>query len=232
MPEDTRFATKPQLAKKMLERTFLAGVWAAFVTADEAYGKDSKLRLFLEEREQPYVLAVACNQYVWAGSSQSRVDALANALPPSAWQRLSCGAGSKGERFYDWAFQAINHPYDPTWQRFLLVRRSISDPSELAYYLCFAPADTRLAKLVSIAGSRWSIEVGLEAAKVEGGLDEYEVRSWHGWYRHITLSLLAHAFLAVLRCAGLSTPEQKGAMDQPDTRSLSSFKQKRGLCCP
>ena len=232
VPEDTVFATKPQLAKKMLERTFLAGVWASFVTADEAYGKDSKLRLFLEEKQQPYVLAVACNQYVWVGYSQGRVDALAKALPSTAWQRLSCGAGSKGERLYDWGVQAINGPQDSTWQRWVLVRRSLSDPSELAYYLCFAPADTPLAKLVSVAGSRWSIEVGFEAGKGEVGLDEYEVRSWHGWYRHITLSLLAHAFLCVVRSAGLPPPDQKGAMERPDKSSLSDFKHKRGLCCP
>ena len=232
VPEDTVFATKPQLAKTMLARTFEAGVSAAFVTADEAYGKDSKLRLFLEERQQPYVLAVACNQHVCVDFSQVRVDALVKALPQTAWQRLSCGAGSKGERLYDWAVQTINPPYAPDWQRWVLVRRSLSDPSELAYYLCFAPVDTPLSKLVSVAGSRWSIEVGFETAKGEVGLDQYEVRSWHGWYRHITLSLLAHAFLAVIRSAGLPLPDQKGAMERPDRESLRDFKQKRGLCCP
>lgn len=231
VPEDVGFATKPELAKKMLERTFLAGVSVSFVTADETYGKDSKLRLFLEERKQPYVLAVACNQYVWVDYSQRRVDALAQAWPPTAWQRLSCGAGRKGERLYDWGVQTINSPYGTAWQRFVLVRRSLSDPTERAYYLCFAPADTPLEKLVRVAGSRWSIEVGLEAAKGEVGLDEYEVRSWHGWYRHITLSLLAHAFLCVLRAAGLTPPDKKGAMDRSDSPSLSGFKQKRGLCC-
>jgi SRSO17 transposase len=232
VPEEVAFATKPELAKKMLERTFLAGVSASFVTADEVYGKDSKLRLFLEERNQPYVLAVACNQYVWAGFSQMRVDALASVLAPRAWQRLSCGAGSKGDRLYDWAVQAINGPPTPDWQRWVLVRRSISDPSELAYYLCFAPAGTPLATLVGVAGSRWSIEVGFEAAKGEVGLDEYEVRSWHGWYRHITLSLLAHAFLCVVRSAGLTLADKKGAMKRSDRSCLSRFKHKRGLCCP
>lgn len=231
VPEDTVFATKPQLAKQMLEHTFLAGFSAWFVTADEAYGKDSKLRLFLEERQQSYVLAVACNQHVFVDFSQLRVDALVKALPPTAWQRLSCGAGSKGERLYDWAVQIINSPYGSAWQRWMLVRRSISDPSDLAYYLCFAPTDTPLTTLVSVAGSRWSIEVGFESAKGEVGLDEYEVRSWHGWYRHITLSLLAHAFLCVVRSAGLSLPDQKGALKQPDRPSLRDFKQKRGLCC-
>jgi SRSO17 transposase len=232
VPEEVVFATKPELAGKMLERAFLAGVSVGFVTADETYGKDSKLRLFLEERKQPYVLAVPCNQYVWAGYSQRRVDALATHWPPSAWHRLSCGAGSKGERFYDWALQRTNSLHAPAWQRLVLVRRSLSEPSELAYYLCFAPADTPLEKLVSVAGSRWSIEVGFEAAKGEVGLDEYEVRSWHGWYRHITLSLLAHAFLCVLRAAGLTPQEQKRATKRSDRSGLSGFKQKRGLCCP
>ena len=232
VPEDTLFATKPQLAKTMLERTFKAGVLASFVTADEAYGKDSKLRLFLEERQQPYVLAVACNQHVFVDFSQVRVDALVKALPPTVWQRLSCGAGSKGERLYDWAVQTIHGPQEAPWQRWMLVRRSLSDPSELAYYLCFAPAHTPLSTLVQVAGSRWSIEVGFECAKGEVGLDEYEVRSWHGWYRHVTLSLLAHAFLSVVRSAGLTPPDQKGALERPDRPSLTHFKQKRGLCCP
>lgn len=232
VPKDVCFATKPELAQKMLSRAFLSGISVGFVTADEVYGKAGKLRLFLEERKQPYVLAVACNQYVWVDTSQMRVDALSQALPPSAWQRLSCGAGSKGDRLYDWALKSINGPDAPAWQRFVLVRRSISDPSELAYYLCFAPADTPLGKLVGVAGCRWSIEVGFETAKGEVGLDDYEVRSWHGWYRHITLSLLAHAFLSVLRWAGFGPVAQKGGLKRSDSTSLSGFKQKRGLCCP
>ena len=231
-PEKVKFATKPQLAKKMLERAFAAGVSFAFVTADEVYGKDSKLRTFLEERPQPYVLAVACNQHVWTDFCQTRVDAVAAGLPEPAWRRLSCGEGSKGERLYDWALQEINGSQEPEWQRFVLVRRSISDPSDLAYYLCFAPAGTALERLVSVAGCRWSIEVGFEAAKGEVGLDEYEVRSWHGWYRHVTLSLLAHAFLCVLKAKGLTPAEKKGAVKRPaNMSSLNAFKQKRGLCC-
>jgi SRSO17 transposase len=232
VPKEVSFATKPELAQKMLERAFLAGISVGFVTADEVYGKSGKLRLFLEERKQPYVLAVPCNQYVWVGTCQMRVDALSQTLPQNTWQRLSCGAGSKGERFYDWALQPTNSLHAPAWQRFVLVRRSISDPSELAYYLCFAPADTPLAKLVSVAGCRWSIEVGFETAKGEVGLDDYEVRSWHGWYRHITLSLLAHAYLSVLRSSGLRPMVEKGGMQRSDSTSLREFKQKRGLCLP
>ena len=231
VPEETTFATKSELARTMLERAFVGGARCAFVTADEVYGKDSKLRLYLEEKAQPYVLAVGCNQYVWTDFSQRRVDALGAALPANAWQRLSCGTGSKGERFYEWAWQPINGAHDPPWQRFVLVRRSLSDPSDLAYYLCFAPASTPLQKLVEVAGARWSIEVGFEAAKGEVGLDEYEVRSWQGWYRHVTLSLLAHAFLSVLRASQPGAREKKGAIKRSVNSSLLAFKQKRGLRC-
>jgi SRSO17 transposase len=226
VPEEVEFATKPELARQMLERALDGGLCAPFVTADEVYGKNLKLRNFLQERKQSYVLATACNQYVGVGASQTTVEALASAFSATDWQRLCCGAGSKGERLYDWAQHPINGPQG---QCALLVRRSLHDVSDLAYYLCFAPVGTPLQTLVNVAGARWSIEAGFEAAKSEVGLDEYEVRSWQGWYRHITLSLLAYAFLSVVRAAQGESAPKKGAMERAGTSSLGAFKQQRGL---
>ncbi len=198
IPEGTPFATKIRLARVMLERAFAAGVPAAWVTGDEVYGSDWGLRRWLEEEGRPYVLAVRGNQYVWAGPRQATVSALAAALPKRAWHPITIAAGSKGPRRYAWAWVPINHDLGPKWQRWLLVRKSLDD-GELAYYLAAGPARTTLTRLAKTAGARWSIEGGFESAKQEVGLADYEVRSWTGWHRHVTLSLLAHAILAAVR---------------------------------
>ena len=90
------------------------------------------------------------------------------------------------------------------------MRRSVVDPTDVAYFVCFGPATTSLAELVRVAGTRWAIEECFEAAKQEVGLDEYEVRRWHGWYRHVTLSLLAHAYLCVTRRYAAEEGDEKG----------------------
>lgn len=199
VPEGTAFATKPGLARAMLERAFAAGVPAAWVTGDEVYGSDGGLRRWLESERRPYVLAVRANQHVWVGFRQSTVVALAKALPKRAWHTITIAAGSKGPRRYSWAWVPINHDLGPRWQRRLLVRRSLDDPEDLAYYITAGPRRTTLTRLAKTAGARWSIEGAFESGKQEVGLADYEVRSWTGWYRHITLSLLAHAVLAAVR---------------------------------
>lgn len=228
--EEIAFATKPQLAQQMLSRAFAAGVPATWVTGDSVYGGDLNLRAFLEEKRHAYVLAVACDERVDWEQGRIRVQTLANRLPASRWQTLSAGEGEKGPRFYHWACLRLDAPEQAGFCRWLLVRQSLSDPSERAYYIVFAPADTTLPSMVRTAGTRWCIEVGLEAAKGEVGLDEYEVRSFHGWYRHITLSLLAHAFLAVMRAQQIE-PAVKGGRTAP-RNCLRTFKRSRGLCCP
>ena len=199
IPEGTQFATKIRLARTMLERAFAAGVPAAWVTGDEVYGSDWGLRRWLEEEGRPYVLAVRGNPYVWAGARQARVAALAAALPKRAWHKVTIAAGSKGPRRYAWAWAEINHDLAPKWRRWLLVRKGLDGREEPAYYIAAGPARTTLTRLATTAGARWSIEGGFEAAKQEVGLADYEVRSWTGWHRHITLSLLAHAILAAVR---------------------------------
>jgi len=214
VPDAVPFATKPQLAQRMLSRARDAGVPAAWVTGDSVYGKDRRLRIWLEEQEQPFVLEVACNEPLWAaterGPAQVRADQLATQVPPERWERLSAGFGAKGPRLYDWARVPLFRWDWPGFEHWLLVRRSIANPEELAYYVVFAPAGTSLSELVRVAGSRWAIEECLESAKNEVGLDQYEVRRWEAWYRYITLSLLAHAYLSVLRARARLTGEKGG----------------------
>ena len=214
VPEEVKFATKPQLARVMLERARTAGVALAWVTADTVYGNDRRLREWLEENEQAYVLAVACTERVWVESSTGTCTApvkqVIAELPAEAWQRLSCGVGSKGLREYDWVWiELVSQQVG--WSRWLLVRRKLSDPLQLAYFMVFAPTGTSMPEAVRVAGARWSIESGFEITKNELGLDHYEVRCWRAWYRHVTLVLLAHAMLSVIPTQALVTVAQKGA---------------------
>jgi SRSO17 transposase len=201
IPQRVRFSTKGELAKEMLGRAFEAKVPARWVVADTVYGTARGLRGWLEERERSYVLAVPATQGVYHGGRQRQVRALAKLVPEEAWARLSAGRGSKGERLYDWACVSLPDPDTQKAERWLLVRRNIGDVAELAYYLAYGPKGTLPEELIRVAGRRWAIEDGFEAAKGEVGLDEYEVRKWEPWHRHITLCLLAHAYLAVLRSA-------------------------------
>ena len=200
IPEQVGFATKPELAMRMIARAIEAGVPAGWVTGDEVYGQHSGLRRMLEERGMPYVLAVPVNQRVIAIRDgrlvEERADGHATTLPAQAWRKISAGAGAKGPRLYHWARAAIR-PLEPKGGYWLLVRRSLADPSDLAYYLCHGPAQTPLRELVRAAGARWAIEETFQSAKGQVGLDQYQVRRYDSWYRHITLAMLAHAFLTI-----------------------------------
>jgi SRSO17 transposase len=209
VPAEVQFATKPELARQMLEGAFAAGVACAWVTGDSIYGGDRCLRLWLEEQGRWFVLGIAKNEPLWCEFEQKRADDWVATVPDDAWQRLSCGHGAKGPREYDWAWLPL-----PRWGQAadivhaLLVRRSLTD-GELAYFVVFAPADTPLQTLVTVAGMRWTIEECFELGKDEVGLDEYEVRHWTGWYRHITLSMWALAFLTVTRFQAAQTEQVK-----------------------
>lgn len=203
VPEVVGFATKGKLAREMLRRAFEAGVPARWVVADTVYGMSRGLRGWLEERECSYVLAITSSKSVYHEGHQRQVGKVARSLPEESWVRASAGNGTKGERLYDWA--CVRLPESGMYRegvlagRWLLMRRSIAEPEKVAHYLCYGPARTSVQELIGIAGRRWVIEDCFEAAKGEVGLDEYEVRKWDGWYRHITLCLLAHAYLAVVR---------------------------------
>jgi SRSO17 transposase len=231
IPEQARFATKPVLAKAMLGRALDAGIPAGWVAVGEAYGQDHKFRLYLEQRRLGYVVAVHKSQSVGAGigygNTGSRADAVTADAPEQAWKPLSAGDGVKGPRLYDWAMASLPpHPDDhlgapDAFQRWLLVRRSITDPDELAYYLCFGPAGTTIDELVRVVGARWAIQECFQAAKNEVGLDQYQVRRYDGWHRHITLAMLAHAYLAV---TAANAPKAHAAWSgSPQPRSAVSW---------
>jgi SRSO17 transposase len=199
VPEQVGFRTKPQLARVLLERALDAGVPAAWVTADEVYGGDPALRVWLEDRGVSYVLAVKGTEPLRTATQESATAVqLATRVAAEQWVAASAGHGAKGRRLYDWTHIQLAAPAAADGQRWLLVRRSRRD-GELAFYACFGPAETSLLGLVRVAGTRWVVEEGFQQAKTEVGLDHYEVRRWPGWCRHITLALLAHGFLVVTR---------------------------------
>src|SRR5215211_7562809 len=198
VPDQVGFATKPELARRMLERALDAGVPAGWVTADEVYGNSPALRGWLEGRQLPYVLAVKATEPLSPPSGSSAPAArLAVHVPPACWLRLSAGQGAKGRRWYGWARLPLSTIGAPCgWQRWLLVRRSLRT-GELAYYLCAGPAGLPLVALVRVAGSRWRVEEAFQASKGLCGLDQHQVRRWGSWYRWVTLAMLAYAFLVV-----------------------------------
>ncbi len=222
IPPEVTFATKPELAWRMLERTLDTGLPVAWVTGDTVYGSAQPLRASLETRKQPYALAVACKEHVEVQGTRRRVDQVARGLAREDWQELSAGMGSKGPRLFAWARIELAAPEINGWQRWLLVRRSLDEgakPAEMAYVLVFAPTGTSLEEMVEAFGARWTVEQCFEEAKGEVGLDEYEVRSWQGWYRHVTLSMLALVFLTALRANGEKDSLKKSLASLSQPRS-------------
>lgn len=194
VPADTVFTTKPMLAKQAILDALDAGIAAKWVTGDEVYGGDPKLRNALRDKQIGYVLAVACDHRIPAFNTSSRVDVIAAGVPAQSWQVLSAGVGAKGPRLYAWAWITIAGSDTYQW---LLIRRNMTT-GELAFYRCGSPARTTLAELVRVAGTRWTVEECFQAAKDQIGLDQYQVRGWTGWHRFITLAMLALAVLTVM----------------------------------
>lgn len=204
IPEEIEFATKPQLARYMIERAVNAQVPFKWVTGDEVYGDNPGFRTWLNDQGIYFVLALAKNQHFSPESGvKTTVEKLGEGLRPEDWHVLSAGDGAKGPRLYDWTRirlqEWIPGEVQTPCEYWLMLRRSLAD-GELAYYVCRVPPGTDLQKMAQVAGTRWTVEECFEAAKGQVGLDHYEVRNWHGWYRHITLAMLAHAYLTVL-CA-------------------------------
>ncbi len=219
----------------MLKGAFDAGVRPKWVVADEVYGKDGKFWWWLEEQyQQPYLLTVASTHSVFVGYQEHRVKALAQALSDEQWQRLSCGDGTKGERIYDWARIAVNCNNKHQMKRWILLRRNIEkphDPLSITYYQVHAPVDTTIEDMVFVAGQRWRIEECFANAKDKLGLSEYEVRSWKGWHRHMTLVMAAQAFLSVLRhhVEPIPVPQKNLPDDGRNLNSMAAFKAARRL---
>lgn len=202
VPRDIAFATKPAIACDLIASALDAGLPCAYVLGDAVYGSDRKLRRMLQGRGKPYVLAVRSNEFMRVGGKSlqgTNPEILADDLRSNDWFRHAAGEGAKGPRLYDWARVRLLWSRDPKWQHWLLIRRSLKDINERAYYICFAPAGTTIAELAGVAGLRWTIETCFEMAKDELGLDHCEARSWHAWHRHMSLVMTALAFLAKLR---------------------------------
>ena len=167
---------------------------------------------------------------MWRGAQPRRVNTLLASWPVEGWTRLSAGDGAKGPRGYDWRWVSLADPVDPAWRRWWLVRRRLSEPTELTAYVVFAPPPTTLEEVVRVAGSRWTVESGFEEAKGEVGLDQYEVRSWTAWYRHITLAMWALALLVIMRAGTIAVETFKKSRPLPQVVSpLAAFKARRGL---
>ena len=200
-----RFATKPALAARMITRAVQAGTPAAWVAGDEVYGADPHLRATIRGHGLGYVMQIAANRRVPTPAGALRVDQLPALLPPWVWQKRSAGTGSKGHRYYSWAWVAIGFEdtedtpdtaADQRGQHHVLIRRN-DTTGELAYHRCYSPRPVPLSTLVKVAGQRWRVEESFQAAKTLTGLDQHQVRRWTSWHRWTTLAMLAHAFLAV-----------------------------------
>lgn len=198
IPAGVQFATKVALAKGLLARAFAAGVPARWVVADCLYGRVHHFRSWLERQGRAHVVGVIPAHTVEQAGRRQRAQALAAHLPAVAWVRRSAGRGSQGERVFDWACVPLEEAAPAGMGRWLLVRRSLHDPDERAYYRAYGPAGTSAVELVRVAGRRWAVEEAFAQAKGEVGLDQYEVRQWTAWHRHSTLCLLAHAFLVAV----------------------------------
>jgi len=218
VPDEAAFATKPAIARAMLSEALDKGVPCAWVLADAVYGSDSKTRRMLEERQQPYVLSVRSNQTLRLLTEEGLLHTdpreMAGDLPADAWSALPAGEGAKGLRLYDWARIPLPYVVAPGFARYVLIRKSRSNPDAVSYYLVFAPAKTTLADLAGAAGLRWTIEECFQRAKDDLGLDHCEARSWHGWHRHMTLVMAAAAFLTKL-----SAELRRSAFGKPNERS-------------
>jgi SRSO17 transposase len=230
IPADRPFATKPALTVQMFERARAAHVSLAWVTGDSVYGDDPELRAWFEEHQQSYVLGISATHHVWLDGRRWSLKMLLPSLPSTGWSRLSAGAGSKGPRWYDWMQLEVDAPAPDGWKHWALVRRTRDEAAEMSAYIVCAPATTTLADHVRIAGMRWAVEVSIQTAKGEVGLDQYEVRSWRGWYRHITLAMWASAFLSVIRAEhGAKGAPKKRRSNQDEVSSLAGFKARRNL---
>ena len=229
IPEEITFKTKPELAKEMLIKMYQNNIRPAWVVGDEVYGCHT-LRAWLEEHQQSYALAVASNYYITRELTQHKISDLLKEINQEQWKIISVGEGTKGYRYYEWCRIKINSLSLPGWSRWAMLRRSIKNPEDIAFYITFSPDTQSLEDMAKAAGSRWTIEECFEMAKGEVGLDQYEVRNWTGWYRHITLSMFALSFLVKLRYQ-LEQSElklhQKKTLRKPSP--MKNFLKSRGL---
>lgn len=203
IPKGTKFKTKPELAIEMVKEFVEANPWLPWFAGDEVYGASRTLRECLEERRVGYVMGIACNEQVATAQGKFRVDELASMVPEGAWETYSVADGSKGPRLYDFALIDTIDVGGPSGRRRqVMIRRSRDGEKELAFFITHSPKPVTLATLVTVAGRRWGVEECFQAGKNEVGLDHYQTRLHHAWYRHMALAMLAQAWLAVIAARG------------------------------
>jgi SRSO17 transposase len=203
VPEELVFKNKVELAEEMLQRAFEAGVPARWVLADSFYGRSHAFRAWLEERGRPYAVMVPKSNAVPLGGRKKKINRLVERLPEEAFSEVSPARYSGGRRPWEWACLDLAPDSEKGMRRWLLVRRSTDDPEDLGFYQAYGAGETTVEELVGVCQERWAVEECFAEAKGEVGMDHYEVRKWEAWHRHITLCLLAHAFLVVTRCAAV-----------------------------
>jgi SRSO17 transposase len=195
VPDEVEFQTKTQQGTQMVTAAIGAGVPSGWVAGDEVYGRSSKLRAACEDGGKGYVFAVPSNfKLTLPSGRRTAVAFLARLVPAAAWETRSCGPGCKGHRDYQWAWLATSSP-----RHWLLIRRSIPDPADLAFFYSHAPAGrpVSLPVLIKAAGKRWPVEECHQQAKGQAGLDQHQVRLWPSFHRHTVLSMCALALLAI-----------------------------------
>ncbi len=242
VPADIGFATKPQIASRMITRAIAAKVPFRYVAADSVYGTGD-IEIALRKAGKGYVLGVASNHVFRSWGRKTFISGtavqIANALPKHAWQRLSAGEGTKGPRWHDWAYLRLadlddrdyNNTLTGRWTRGLLIRRNTTD-GEMAFFSTSCPKATPMAKLVAIEGHRWAIEDSFETAKNEFGLDHNETRSWHGWHRHVSLVMLAFAMMAAIQHRANAVPLKKTLPRTTTKLTLSAGRFKKSAASP
>ena len=227
VPKEVTFQTKPQMAYEMIREATEAGIPYTWVTGDCAYGDYDVMREWLEENKKSYVLCVSMKEYVNYDGVKVCVGGIVKNLSADGWFEASCGDGSKGARVYDWQMLDCGTVNEDRKKHTLLFRRSKSDPTEIRAYICYALSETPAQKLVEIAGIRWTVEMCFKESKGIVGLDQYEVRSYDSWYKHITFALLALALITVL--SGKSVDTKTLQQHNPAGSSLDEFKRGRNL---
>jgi SRSO17 transposase len=211
VPLAIRFATKIALAQQMLARAWAAGVPARWVLADSGYGRSHAFRRWLEERGHAYALMVPKTHAVWYDGRRQTAVKLVDRLADAVWIEKPISAGAYNVQQQEWACLALSEPCPVAMRRWLLVRRSTDEPHDLAYFIACGPEVTTRTELLQVCAERWQIEECFAQAKGEVGLDQYEVRTWPAWHRFVSLCLLAHAYLVVMRrAAQREEVEQKG----------------------
>jgi SRSO17 transposase len=220
VPAGLVFRNKIELAEEMLERAVAADVPARWVLADSFYGRSHAFRVWLEERGRPYAVMVPKTNAVPLGGRKKKIEKLLERLPEGAFSEVRTAAqDASGRRPWEWACLDLAADPKKGMRRWLLVRRSTDDPEDRGFYQAYGPEGTQIEELVRVCQERWAVEECFAEAKGEVGLDHYEVRRWDSWHRHVTLCLLAHAFLVVVRLA---------ARDEEDAGGGS----KRGISIP